>query len=433
MSNYNLRLLPKRQDTFDSQSNETNSSQPLIHISNKNTTNDLHLKLSVNGTTNQTENDIQTEEDESADNNSVQNLFYDSDHENPAQPEENFENQDNMAQPAFNPMTVSFKPNSFNGLNPESAGRWWKAFERYAELSNIHGNERCNLLGLLLTGSSELWFNSLDNATRTNIDRLTQAFHDKYIDAPHTQIQRQMGVLSRVQLPNESVDEYLLASHAKMVDYNYDENLQMTLIINGLRSEIKSAVLQHLPFDNLDQLITKIRHVESAIKAQSPPILPVYSMSVSQANFENNSTDKMRKEIKELESTVTSLIDKIDGMSRKLISWQNDRNNRWRNDRPINLPRQPFNQRNPNFDSRYTYRDKPFKTDIRCYNCGQIGHTKRMCRRPIQQTDFNRSRSPFRTQPDNQQYRRSQSYSPGRSFPVGNQQMQQRNQPLITF
>ena len=51
----------------------------------------------------------------------------------------------------INPLMVSFKPSSFNGLHPETAGRWWHNFERYANLGGIHGNDRCMLLGLLLT------------------------------------------------------------------------------------------------------------------------------------------------------------------------------------------------------------------------------------------------------------------------------------------
>ena len=127
-----------------------------------------------------------------------------------------------VQQPLNNPMAMSFKPVLFNGLHPETAGLWWRSFERYATLSGIQGNDRCNLLGLLLTGSAEIWFNSLQPQTRDDFAALEAAFREKYIAAAHTQLQRQMSVLSRTQRPGETVDEYITDARSKMVDYNYD-------------------------------------------------------------------------------------------------------------------------------------------------------------------------------------------------------------------
>ena len=52
-----------------------------------------------------------------------------------------------------------------------------------------------------------------------------------------------------------------------MNNFGYDENLPMTLILNGLRPDIKAIVLQHLPFNNLDALSVKAKHAESALKS----------------------------------------------------------------------------------------------------------------------------------------------------------------------
>ena len=67
--------------------------------------------------------------------------------------------------PQINAMALAFKPSSFNGLHPETANRWWQSFNRYAELAGIQGKARCSLLGLLLSGSAEIWFNSLPEQT----------------------------------------------------------------------------------------------------------------------------------------------------------------------------------------------------------------------------------------------------------------------------
>ena len=144
-----------------------------------------------------------------------------------------------QAQPQINPMALSFKPPTFNGLHPESANRWWQSFARYADLAGIQGNARCNLLGLLLCGSADIWFNSLPLQTRTDFAALEADFCEKYITAAHTQLQRQMAVLSRLQSPGETVD--VTDARSKMVNYNYDNELQMTLLIHGLRISPQNA------------------------------------------------------------------------------------------------------------------------------------------------------------------------------------------------
>ena len=52
-----------------------------------------------------------------------------------------------------------------------------------------------------------------------------------------------------------------------MANFDYNNELQMTLILNGLRSDIKAIVLQHLPFANLEALAAKTKHVEAALKS----------------------------------------------------------------------------------------------------------------------------------------------------------------------
>ena len=63
-----------------------------------------------------------------------------------------------------------------------------------------------------------------------------------------------MAILARSQRQGESVDEYITDAQSKMTDYHYDNDLQMTLIINGLLPEIKTLVMQHLPFAGLEDL-----------------------------------------------------------------------------------------------------------------------------------------------------------------------------------
>ena len=281
----------------------------------------------------------------------------------------------------INPMAVSFKPASFNGLHAEAAGRWWRAFERYATLSGTQGNHRCTLLGLLLTGSAEIWFNSLQPQVRDDFGALEAAFREKYITAAHTQLQRQMAILSRSQRQGESVDEYITDTHSKMMDYNYDNNLQMTLIINGLRPEIKTLVMQHQPFDGLEDLTNKARHIESALKAQSTLTLPTYAMNLTASSSSmNDPCDVLKEQTKDLQKSIQVLSERFDSFSQQLSRQQmpnrvNQPRHNWQGRQSYNgqvpwqKPSNSFQPQNTDQNRRPT-----------CWNCGRLGHVQKNCR-----------------------------------------------------
>ena len=112
-----------------------------------------------------------------------------------------------------------------------------------------------------------LWFDSLPVATKHDFGCLEAAFRQKYITVGPTDLQRQVKHLVRHQQPTESVDEYIADYRNTIQNFAYDNNMQMTLILNGLRAYIKAIVMQHLPFNNIEELTTKAKHVESALKS----------------------------------------------------------------------------------------------------------------------------------------------------------------------
>ena len=304
--------------------------------------------------------------------------------------------------PLQHAITTSFKPVSFNGLHPEIAGRWWRNFDRYATLSGIQGNDRCNLVGLLLTGSAEIWFNSLPQQTRDDYAALEAAFREKFIAAAHTQIQRQMAVLSRTQRVGETFDEYITEARSKIIDYNYDPQLQMTLLINGLRPEIKSAVMQHLPFADIDAFVTKARHVESALASQNVLSIPGYTSNLAKLEEDNSFLSSKNHQLKSLESNLQDLSSKFEVFAKELArqneatkqltdqaytfqrsnnrpqSFGTSRNHPSQNDQGSRF-------RNPNFPHNLP-RDRP-TVAIQCWSCGQMGHMQRECHQNSQRND----------------------------------------------
>ena len=108
---------------------------------------------------------------------------------------------------------------------------------------------------------------ALPVAERGDFGRFAAAFRNKYIVAAPTALQRQMYTLTRQQQLGETVEEYVADFRAKMHSFGYNDALQVTLVLNGLRPDIKAIAMQHLPYDNLEALITKTRHIDAALKS----------------------------------------------------------------------------------------------------------------------------------------------------------------------
>ena len=319
----------------------------------------------------------------------------------PLGPQINMDPAQNL-QPIHNPLAVSFKPVSFNGLHPEVAGRWWRNFHRYATLSGIQGNGRCNLLGLLFTGSAEIWYNSLPPQTRDDYAALEAAFREKFITAAHTQLQRQMAVLSRTQRPAESVDEYITEARSKMVDYDYGPELQMTLLINGLRPEMKSAVMQHLPFQDIEAFINKARHVESALKSQSALSMAGYVSNVTRVDEDDSISTTPAPQLKCLEKNLQELSDKFETLAKELAKKSSENKSfregpapwqqrPWQPSRQYDRPstRSDYQDQGTRFRSSSPWRGNSSRKEYKsptCWKCGKIGHIQAHCRQKQQST-----------------------------------------------
>jgi hypothetical protein len=63
-----------------------------------------------------------------------------------------------MAQDGRLIAAVALRPNPFDGLKPEKSKQWWKSFERFADFSNIDGENKARLLGMMLKGIALLWY-----------------------------------------------------------------------------------------------------------------------------------------------------------------------------------------------------------------------------------------------------------------------------------
>ena len=312
----------------------------------------------------ETEEEVtETEEEETETESTISDLIFDETEQLP-------EMADQQANAFPNLLALSYKPPTFDGTRPDTARRWLRNFNRYADLAGIEENDRCTLMGLMLTGSAEKWFDNLPAAARNNYEQLTNNFNQQFVNVETTRMQRQMQALTRIQQSGETVDEYFVDVCNKLDEHNFDPDFKLTLIINGLRSDIKGLVIQHQPFNDVNDLLNKARHIEASVKATQvnpyvSPTIPVLATTTKEEMFATTG-DLLKLE--------KSIVDKVvDRLQKTKI----------KDDSEHQQPRQ--------FPSR-GYQNGAENNLPRCYVCSSTKHFRRDC--PFEERYY---RSPIRS------------------------------------
>ena len=274
---------------------------------------------------------------------------------------------------------VAMQPTKFNGLKPEKGTQWWNAFDRYAAFAGIEGEHKARMAGMLMSGIALHWYESLPAATQTDADQLEEAFREKYINPGPDMLQQQIEILSHHQQASEKVEEFAAETKARLANLGYNANQQMTIIINGLRPDIKSVVMQHLPFANVDALVSKAKHVEQALKCY-------VQGNITKPKEENDKDREVAAAIEKLTSNVTAMQRAVESQNAKQSNRQRgpDRNS-VRRQQP-QQDRRCYTCNSPHHLQRDCRQNQPRMTR-RCYTCGNPNHLRRNCPEQSQRQD----------------------------------------------
>ena len=114
------------------------------------------------------------------------------------------------------------------------------------------------------------------------------------------------------------------------------------LIINGLRSDVKTIVMQHLPFETMDALANKAQHVEAALKPCVQAISHITNTAVQEKS-------DVHKAIEALTRKVASIVQRVSSESTNLQDRPREAN--------FNIQPQVYNE-----------------ADTMCYFCGHVNY-----------------------------------------------------------
>lgn len=255
-----------------------------------------------------------------------------------------------------------FKPGQFDG-NISVAQQWIRTFERYAALANMANPAKCNAFGLLMAESAELWYNGLTDAVRLAWDQLRQAYMDKWINAGHIAVQKQLDTMTCRQGPSESINSFVTRLRGKMDELHYEDQLQLSFIIQGLRPEFKAYAVMGLPYEDVDALQNKLSNCELSFKV----------------NFDSTPTPAAAA-VRDSDERIQSIHHKLDVLAKKVEDLQ------------LRPTAERNNERKETFSPRYAPRQYTFRPGsttgrppLRCFLCNSSQHLQRECSRRVWQ------------------------------------------------
>lgn len=166
----------------------------------------------------------------------------------------------------------SFVPKYFSGLTSDNAESWLESFSSYVGAKGFSVEEQLRFFPLLLREGASEWYKTLTDAVRGNIDRLANAFNERYAKTTLEKTFDRDSVFSRVQKQDERVHDYITIMQRLAVRIQGDDPLPNEmlrgLIMRGLRPHIRRHVVQQDP-KTIDALLTAARAAELAEEVSS--------------------------------------------------------------------------------------------------------------------------------------------------------------------
>jgi len=137
-------------------------------------------------------------------------------------------------------------PHNFKGTTAEDAETWFRHFNNYCAYKQYTNDKAMALFRVVLVDSAVVWYDSLEETTRADWDRLRAAFLQRYTTPEFLKYKRANSLFKHKQ-ECRTVDDYLAYVQKLASQINAGDQMLRFAVINGLRPEIKNHVTMKQP------------------------------------------------------------------------------------------------------------------------------------------------------------------------------------------
>jgi len=155
-------------------------------------------------------------------------------------------------------------PALYKGTATEDVETWLRHFLNYCAYKDYTEAKKLNLFKLLLTGSAAIWLETLPSDITDSWGNLQTAFLTRYSTPELMRFKSARDWLNRKQGPSESADDFVASMQRLAKSIGADDQMTRFAILNGLRPEIATYVIQRQP-TNVKELLDAARIGEMCV------------------------------------------------------------------------------------------------------------------------------------------------------------------------
>ena len=184
-------------------------------------------------------------------------------------------------------------PGSFFGDDSQDPRDWWNTFQSWSNIKHFTERTQLDVFPMLMKVTALRWYNTMPTSDKQTLTDLKTAFFDRFETSDVWSDFVKIGQLK--QTPSEPVVVYLERSLTLLNRVKLAEQHQISAIIEGLKPQIQSFVIQQkvVNFPQLkeaailaeksfrqatsDDVLTAVKHLEDTFKSVTtaqPPAPP---------------------------------------------------------------------------------------------------------------------------------------------------------------